>query len=69
MRGFVLMLALAAVLALVYAYAPQIAQSLPQADPYLSSYVAAMDDARLWLDRQLQALLIWLDTIAAQSRP
>ena len=69
MRGFVLMMALAAVLALVYAYAPQIAQNLPQADPYLSSYVSAMDDARIWLDRQLQALLVWLDTMAAQSQP
>ena len=68
MRGFTLMLALAAILALIYAYAPQIAQSLPQTDPYLSSYVATMDDARLWLDRQLQALLVWLDTLAAQSQ-
>ena len=69
MGGFVLMMALAAVLALVYAYAPQIAQNRPQADPYLSSYVSAMDDARIWLDRQLQALLVWLDTMAAQSQP
>lgn len=68
MRGFVLMMALAAILALVYAYAPQIAQSLPQADPYLSSYVAWMDDARIWLDAKLQDLLVWLDTVATQSQ-
>lgn len=68
MRGFVIMMALAAVLALVYAYAPQIAQSLPQVDPYLSSYVAWMDDARLWLDGQLQDLLVWLDNLATQSQ-
>ncbi|EDQ05519.1 MJ0042 family finger-like domain protein [Sulfitobacter indolifex HEL-45] len=67
-RGFVLMIALAAILAAVYVYAPQIAQSMPQADPYLSSYVAWMDDARIWLDGQLQDLLVWLDTVATQSQ-
>jgi len=68
MRGFVLMMALAAALALVYVYAPQIAQTVPQADPYLSSYVAWMDDARIWLDGQLQDLLVWLDSMASQSQ-
>lgn len=68
MRGFALMLALAAVLSLIYVYAPEIAQTLPQADPYLSSYVAWMDDARLWLDGQVQDLLVWLDTVATQSQ-
>lgn len=68
MRGFTVMIALAAILAAVYVYAPQIAQSLPQADPYLSSYVAWMDDARIWLDGQLQDLLVWLDTVATQSQ-
>jgi predicted Zn finger-like uncharacterized protein len=68
MRGFTIMIVLAAILAAVYVYAPEIAQSLPQADPYLSSYVAWMDDARLWLDGQLQDLLVWLDTVATQSQ-
>ncbi|UOA32636.1 hypothetical protein DSM110093_02438 [Sulfitobacter sp. DSM 110093] len=68
MRGFTIMIVLAAILAAVYVYAPQIAQSLPQADPYLSSYVAWMDDARIWLDGQLQDLLVWLDTVATQSQ-
>tara|TARA_R110002049_G_scaffold23781_3_gene84481 strand:- start:91362 stop:92183 length:822 start_codon:yes stop_codon:yes gene_type:complete len=67
-RGFGLMLLLAAVMALVYAYAPQIARTVPQVDPVLSSYVTWMDQMRLWLDGHLQSALIWLDTMASKSQ-
>lgn len=53
MRGFSVALLLGAVLVLVYANAPRIAQTLPQADPTLSAYVAMIDQARYWLDAQL----------------
>ena len=61
------MLALGALLFVLYGYAPDIAEAVPQADPYLSAYVAQVDAARLWLDGQAQGLLRWLDTIAQQS--
>ncbi len=53
MRGFAVALLIGAVLLLVYAKAPLIAQKLPQADPMLSAYVAMVDQARYWLDARL----------------
>jgi hypothetical protein len=41
---------------MVYSNAPQIAEILPQADPYLSSYVTWVDQLRLWLATQVTAL-------------
>ena len=64
-RGFSLMILLAVILGAIYVFAPQIAQSVPQADPYLSGYVAQVDNARAWLDGQVTSLLIWLDTLAS----
>jgi len=47
----------AAVLALVYVYAPRIVAAVPGAAAPLTPYVAAVDDGRLWLDLRLQGLL------------
>ncbi|WP_299689016.1 zinc-ribbon domain-containing protein [uncultured Tateyamaria sp.] len=66
-RGFLLMVFVAAFLAALYIFAPQIAQAVPQADPYLSAYVAQVDVARSWLDGQVQQLLLMLDAAAIQS--
>jgi len=57
MRGVVVTLIIGLVLGMIYANAPQIAESLPQADPMLSSYVALVDQARLWLDAQAAGLI------------
>ena len=57
MRGFVVMLIFGAVLFLLYTNAPLVARTLPQADPMLSAYVALVDQARLWLDAQIGALI------------
>ena len=65
-RGFMLMIMLALVLGAVYVFAPQIAQAVPQVDPYLSAYVAQVDTVRTWLDGQVTAVLTALDS-AAQS--
>jgi len=53
LRGVSVALLIGAFLLLVYANAPRIAQTLPQADPALSAYVAMVDQARYWLDAQL----------------
>ncbi|MGR3760459.1 zinc-ribbon domain-containing protein [Roseobacteraceae bacterium NS-SX3] len=55
-RGFALAVLAVLVLVMVYDNAPLIAAKLPGADPYLSSYVASVDQARLWLDAQVKAL-------------
>ncbi|GLT08272.1 hypothetical protein GCM10007928_05030 [Sulfitobacter porphyrae] len=68
-RGFMLVILCAAILIAIYVFAPQIARAVPQVDPYLSSYVSGVDQLRLWLDRNVQDLLIWLDSLAAQSTP
>jgi len=66
-RGLVMVLLLFVFLAALYIYAPQIAQAVPQVDPYLSAYVSSVDQARLWLDGQVQGIARWLDTKASQS--
>ncbi|NHM17180.1 zinc-ribbon domain-containing protein [Tritonibacter mobilis] len=55
-RGFILVILLMVVAILAYSKAPVIAERLPQADPYISSYVAWVDQWRLWLDEQAKAL-------------
>ncbi|WP_299043785.1 zinc-ribbon domain-containing protein [uncultured Tateyamaria sp.] len=64
-RGFTLMVLLAVILGAIYVFAPDIARSVPQADPFLSAYVAQVDAARLWLDGQVAAGLTWLDNLTA----
>jgi len=64
-RGFALVLVLSMALGAVYAFAPQIAQSLPKTDPYISVYVAHIDSARQWLDGHVQTALDWLDSVAS----
>ncbi|MEO1778851.1 MAG: zinc-ribbon domain-containing protein [Pseudomonadota bacterium] len=66
-RGFLLMVVLALILGAIYIFAPQIAQAVPQTDPYLSAYVAQVDVARVWLDGQVTNVLQMLDAAAVQS--
>ena len=66
-RGFLLMIVIALVLAAIYIFAPQIARSVPQVDPFLSAYVAQVDSMRTWLDGLLQQGLQTLDDAATQS--
>ncbi|WP_083096104.1 zinc-ribbon domain-containing protein [Pseudophaeobacter leonis] len=55
-RGFALAILAILALVMVYSNAPQIAELLPQADPYLSTYVTWVDQMRLWLDTQVTEL-------------
>lgn len=66
-RGFSLMILLAVILGAIYNFAPQVAQSVPQADPYLSAFVAQVDTARSWLDGHVSSLLTWLDAVATSQ--
>ena len=66
-RGFTLMILLAVILGAIYVMAPQIAQAVPQVDPYLSSYVDVVDTARACLVGQVTSLLTWLDAVASSQ--
>lgn len=55
--GFSAVLLLAALAALAYAYAPQLARTVPALGPALDGYVTAVDAARIWLDAQLRAVI------------
>jgi predicted Zn finger-like uncharacterized protein len=56
-RGFGLALLVAAVLALLYVFAPAIVRAVPAATAVLDPYAAAIDGGRLWLDARLEDLL------------
>lgn len=50
LRGFGLIVLLAVIALLLYVNAPKISAALPAAEPVLTSYVALVDQARVWLD-------------------
>jgi hypothetical protein len=66
-RGFTLSVALVALLALAYVFAPQIKEAVPQSEEVLTAYVSVVDRWRNWLDGRVSALLTWLDAVAASS--
>lgn len=66
-RGFVLTVALVAVLTLIYIYAPELAQRVPEAEQALTRYVEIVDSARVWLDTQITTGLSWLDQISGDG--
>jgi hypothetical protein len=66
-RGFLAAVIIAIISAVAYTFAPDIAKAVPQVDPYLSNFVALVDQARVWLDGQLQGLAKWLDATAASQ--
>ena len=55
-RGFIFVMAVTAILALLYAFAPDIAAKVPALKSPLTQYVVAVDEGRIWLDDQLQIL-------------
>ena len=57
-RGFAIIVLLMLVMVLTYTNARQIAEVLPQADPFISSYVAWVDQTRIWLDAKVSGLML-----------
>lgn len=48
--GFVIMVSLAVLVAVAYILAPKIIEQIPGSEPMMKSYVAAVDQARVYLD-------------------
>ncbi|MEW9921065.1 zinc-ribbon domain-containing protein [Marimonas sp. MJW-29] len=65
--GFRTVVLLALVLGLVYAFAPQISQTVPAIDPLINSYVVWVDQMRLALNGQIDALMGWLNAVASET--
>jgi predicted Zn finger-like uncharacterized protein len=62
--GFVLMLVLAMVVVALYVMAPRISAQFPAAQPALDSYVAAVDQGRVWLDATMKSIVASLKGLA-----
>ncbi|MEQ9694230.1 zinc-ribbon domain-containing protein [Shimia sp. SDUM112013] len=60
--GFSLMLLLAVAGILVYLYNQQITASVPQAAPYVESYMDGVNDARVWLDTRITEMMLALQS-------
>lgn len=56
-RGFAIPLLIVALLVLLYANAPTIAEAVPALGPALNSYVLMVDQLRVWLDNQISAFM------------
>ncbi len=65
--GFSLALILCAAALAIYTYAPELAQTAPQLDPWLSQYVSWIDTGRYWLDEQVRHGLTWLDSVVESA--
>lgn len=66
-RGFMLMVLLAVVGVALYVFAPKLSEQVPQAAPYLETYVTTVDKGRVWLDGQVKALLTQLDQMSSEA--
>lgn len=65
-RGFVLMALLAVCSVAAYVKADDLSDAVPQAAPYLETYVQSVDAGRVWLDGQVKTLLQTLDQMSSE---
>jgi hypothetical protein len=65
--GFLLIITLAVVLTLIYAFAPQLAQAVPALEAPLAAYVQTADALRLWLDGAMRGLIDSLRGLATAA--
>ena len=66
-RGFLLVVALAIVLMLLYIFAPQIARAVPALGDVMGEYVEVVNGARIWLNERIASLMLWLDGMASSG--
>ncbi|MEQ6202315.1 zinc-ribbon domain-containing protein [Sulfitobacter sp. HNIBRBA2951] len=65
--GFLTVLLIFIVLAVLYIFAPRLAEAVPALEAPLQSYVMMVDNGRAWLDGKVQGILRSLDTAAEES--
>ncbi len=57
-RGFSLVVLVSAIALAIYVFAPEIVAALPQSEPYLTGYVAFVNDMRIQLAQGIDAALV-----------
>jgi len=65
--GFGLVITLATLLLLAYAYAPQIIEKLPASEPYMNSYVEKVNGLRDWLDQLMKTATAKMSSPPSES--
>jgi len=65
--GFLTMMLIFIVLAVLYVLAPRLAAAVPALEAPLAAYVNTVDQGRVWLDEKVQGLLRSLDSMAEGS--
>ncbi len=65
--GFALVILLAGAAVFVYSSHDSLSQSYPQAAPYIDSFMASANSARIWLDDKVAGLFLKLNALTGQS--
>ncbi|MBO6789293.1 MAG: zinc-ribbon domain-containing protein [Dinoroseobacter sp.] len=65
--GFSLVMIVAAIGIFVYAFTPEISARVPQAEPFLGTYVVEVNKARSWLDTTVQSLSNQISELIAEN--
>lgn len=65
--GFLTVLLVFIVLAVLYILAPRLAEAVPALKSPLQSYIEIVDQGRVWLDSKVQGMLETLDSAAEES--
>lgn len=63
--GFLAILLIAVILLCLYAFAPAIIEAVPALEDWMTGYVAAVDQGRIWLNEQWRAFVEWFDIAAS----
>jgi predicted Zn finger-like uncharacterized protein len=66
-RGFLMMVLLGVILILLYVFAGKIIEMVPALQGVMEGYVSLVNGLRGWLDRQILALMGWLDGMTSQT--
>lgn len=68
-RGFIYTILFFALAAVLYVYAPQISDALPQLQAPLETYVGFINQMRSWLDAQVATVMQMIGAPAAEAPP
>jgi predicted Zn finger-like uncharacterized protein len=68
-KGLLTMIGLSGIGAALYAFSTELGTAVPALAPMMESFVAIVDQGRVWLDVQVTQLLLSLDGMASEPAP